>query len=117
MARHRKKVLDDKLDELAKLFDDGQLLMATFPEDFIQKVIDEVTALRAGESPSSKTQVSINGTDIIIRVPRRLLVELVGAADLVLDALDDGVTEYVLTDGEKEIIEVFKTISNMRFKE
>lgn len=63
------------------------------------------------------SHVSISGTDIIIRVPRQLLEELVGMVDLALDALDDGVRAYVFTEEEKKIIEVFKTISDLRSNE
>jgi hypothetical protein len=44
--KHNRKALSDALDELAKLYPDGELIMSTCPEDFVAMVIKDIKQLR-----------------------------------------------------------------------
>lgn len=59
-----------------------------------------------------KTIVTVDGSDIVIRVPVKLHQELIAALDLFLDGLPED--REGLTENEAKVVEVFENIIRLR---
>jgi hypothetical protein len=64
-----------------------------------------------------KHPVTINGTDIVIRVPMYLRNELVSAIDLVFSALPSDKNASSLSKNEKQLLDIFDQISRLGFED